>query len=122
MPPLDKITINSLQFKGLHGYYDRERVDGNEFEVDVTAKGDFRSAIENDDLDQTFNYEIVEEVAENVLSGESEKLIETLCKKIGDQLFERSPHIKKFSVTVRKLKPPIKTPAAFAEITMKWKR
>lgn len=119
---MDKITINSLSFRGLHGYYDRERMDGNEFEVDVTAKGNFRPAIENDDLEQTFNYEIVEEVAGNILSGESEKLIESLCKKIGDQLFERSPRIKKLTVTVRKLNPPIKTPAAYAEITMKWKR
>ena len=119
---MDKITINSLKFIGLHGYYDRERMDGNEFEVDVTAKGDFKSAIENDDLTQTFNYEIVEEVAGEILTGEPEKLIEALCKKIGDQLFERSPHVKKLAVTVRKLNPPIKTPAAFAEITMKWKR
>lgn len=119
---MDKITINSLSFRGLHGYYDRERIDGNEFEIDVTAKGDFKSAIENDDLKQTFNYELVEEVAGEVLSGESEKLIESLCKKIGDRLFELSPQVKKLSVTVRKLNPPIKTPAAFAEITMKWKR
>lgn len=119
---MDKITINSLRFKGLHGYYDRERAHGNEFEVDATAKGYFKSAIEKNDLDQTFNYEIVEEIAGNVLSGESEKLIETLCKKIGDQLFERSPHVKKLAVTVRKMNPPIKTPVAFAEITMKWKR
>ena len=119
---MDKITINSLSFKGLHGYYDRERIDGNDFEIDVSAKGDFKSAIENDDLDETFNYEIVEEIAGNILSGESEKLIESLCKKIGDRLFERSPKVKKLSVTVRKLNPPIKTPAAFAEITMLWKR
>lgn len=119
---MDKITIKSLKFKGLHGYYDRERLEGNEFEVDVTAKGNFKSSIENDDLDQTFNYEIVEEITGDILSGDSEKLIETLCKKIGDQLFERSPYVKKLAVTVRKLNPPIKTPAAYAEITMKWKR
>lgn len=119
---MDIITINSLKFTGLHGYYDREREEGNEFEIDVTAKGDFKSAIDNDDLSRTFNYEVVEDVAGKILSGQPEKLIETLCKKIGDQLFERSPHVKKLVVTVRKLNPPIKTQAAFAEITMKWKR
>tara|TARA_R100001143_G_C3360849_1_gene135467 strand:+ start:16387 stop:16746 length:360 start_codon:yes stop_codon:yes gene_type:complete len=119
---LDKITIKSLKYSGLHGYYDREREDGNVFEIDATAKGDFKSAIENNDLDQTFNYEIVEEVAGKILAGKSEKLIETLCKKIGDDLFERSPHVKELAITVRKLNPPIKTPAAYAEITMVWKR
>lgn len=119
---MDKITIKSLRFHALHGYYDRERKKGNEFEVDVTAKGLFKNAIRNDDLDLTFNYEIVEEVVSEIMTGEKEKLLETLCFKIGEQLFDKVNQVKKLSVTVRKLNPPIKTPAAYAEITMKWKR
>lgn len=119
---MDKITIKSLKFHALHGYYDHEREDGNEFEVDVTAKGAFREAIREDNLDLTFNYEWVEKIVADILHGKKEKLIETLCFQIGEKLFEKFPHIQKLHVTVRKLHPPIKTPAAYAEITMKWKR
>jgi 7,8-dihydroneopterin aldolase/epimerase/oxygenase len=119
---LDKITLKSLKFFGKHGYYDRERMDGNEFELDVIAKGNFIKAIEGNRLDKTFNYEIAEEAARNVFSGSEEKLIETLCHKIGEQIFEKAPEIKKLKVSVRKMNPPIQSPAAYAEITMSWKR
>lgn len=119
---MDKITLKSLKFFAKHGYYDQERVDGNEFELDVTARGNFKKAIEGNRLSKTFNYEIVEEVARDVFSGPEEKLIETLCHKIGEQIFEKAPGIKKLKVSVRKMNPPIQSPAAYAEITMTWKR
>ena len=119
---MDKITIKSLKFQGKHGYYDHERVDGNEFELDVTAWGKFKEAIKWNRLDKTFNYELVEEAALNFFSGPKEKLIETLCHNIGEQIFEIAPDIKKLKVSVRKMNPPIQSPAAYAEITMIWKR
>ena len=119
---MDKITIKALKFRGKHGYYENERLEGNDFELDVSAWGNFREAAQNRELNATFNYEHVETVAKNVLHGDSEKLIETLCMKIGDQLFEKSPRIKKLNVALRKLNPPINVPAGYAEISMTWKR
>jgi len=119
---LDKITIKALKFRGKHGYYERERKEGNDFELDVSAWGNFRKAIENDQLDKTFNYELVEIAALSVLHGPPEKLIETMCAKIGDELFEKADSVKKLTVTLRKLNPPITVPASYAEITMTWKR
>lgn len=111
-----------MEFTGKHGYYDEERQEGNHFELDVIAKGDFKKSIKNDDLDQTFNYEIVKEVAQNVFNGPSEKLIETLCNRIGNEIFEQSAIIKELTISLRKLNPPIGVPAKYAEITMTWKR
>ncbi len=119
---MDKITLKSLTFHGKHGYYEKERLEGNQFELDVTAEGNFRPSIKNDDLSGTFNYEIVETVAINVFEGASEKLIESLCEKIGSEIFKQCDNIATLSVSLRKLSPPIKTPAAYAEITMEWKR
>lgn len=119
---MDKITIKSLKFHGFHGYYGHERKEGNDFEVDVTAQGLFRGAIQNNNLDDTFNYEWVEQVVNQILHGKQEKLIEALCFRIGERLFEKASNVRKLKVTVRKLNPPIKTPAAYAEITMKWNR
>lgn len=111
-----------MTFHAGHGYYESERLDGNHFELDVIAEGNFRSSTKNDDLKKTFNYEIVEDVANKVFEGPSEKLIETLCEKIGAEIFDRSTNIASLTVSLRKLSPPIKTPAAYAEITMEWKR
>lgn len=119
---MDTITLKSLEFYGKHGYYDEERLEGNHFELDVIAKGDFKSSIADDNLGLTFNYEVVKEVAQSVFDGPSEKLIETLCKRIGDKIFEQSAVVKELTVSLRKLKPPIGVPAKYAEITMTWKR
>lgn len=119
---MDTITLKSLQFSGKHGYYDKERQKGNHFELDVIAKGDFKKSIDGDNLDRTFNYEIVKEVAQKVFEGPSEKLIETLCSRIGNEIFERSTITKELTVSLRKLNPPIGVPADYAEITMTWNR
>ncbi len=119
---LDKITIKSLKFQGKHGYYDHERENGNDFEVDITARGNFKPSINNDDLELTFDYERAQEITADIIHGPSEKLIETLCLNIGNQLFEQFSQIQKLSVSLRKMNPPVKSPAKFAEITMKWKR
>lgn len=119
---MDTITIKGLQFSGKHGFYESEREKGNRFELDIIAKGEFREAAENDDLQMTFNYETAEQIAEEVFSGESKKLIETLCAEIGDKLFDAHPFIRNLEVALRKMKPPIKTPIEYAEIRMSWQR
>ncbi len=119
---MDTITLKSLTFVGKHGYYEKERQRGNHFELDVVARGDFKSSIEEDSLDQTFNYELVKEVAERVFGGPPEKLIETLCSRIGNQIFEQSPVVEELTISLRKMNPPIGVPAQYAEITMTWNR
>lgn len=111
-----------MEFTGKHGYYNQERQEGNHFELDVIAKGNFKAAIEDDNLDLTFNYEIVKKVAQDVFNGPSEKLIETLCLRIGDQIFDRSTIVKELTISLRKLNPPVGVPAEYAEITMTWNR
>jgi dihydroneopterin aldolase len=119
---LDRITIKSLSFTGKHGYYPKERETGNSFEVDITAEGEFKQAIRENDLDNTFNYELASTCAKDVISGPSELLIETLCYRIGEAIFEQAKSVNKLTVTVRKLRPPIETEAEYAEIEMTWNR
>lgn len=119
---LDRITIKGLSFSGKHGYYPEERVAGNNFEVDVIAEGEFKKAIQQNDLKKTFNYELAATCARDVFNGKSELLIETLCFRIGEAIFEQAITTKKLTVIVRKINPPIETEAACAEIEMIWNR
>jgi 7,8-dihydroneopterin aldolase/epimerase/oxygenase len=119
---LDTITIKALKFHGKHGYHARERAEGNHFEVDLTAKGYFKDSIKQDDLAKTFDYQKAEQIAGEVFLGPSERLIETLCHNIGQRIFEQMPHIQSLKVSVRKMNPPVETPAKYAEIRMRWKR
>lgn len=120
---LDRITLKSLSYHAKHGYDDQERIDGNYFEVDVTAYGAFRAASNQDDnLQHTFNYQRAEELVSSVMKGKPRKLIETLCSDIGEHIFEEFSIAQTLEVSVRKLSPPIKTDSAYAEITLEWNR
>lgn len=120
---MDRITLKSLSFHANHGYDEKERVEGNQFEVDIIAYGPFRGAADGDnDLRQTFNYQQAEQIVSEVMMGESRKLIETLCSTIGSRVFEAFPIISSLKVSVRKLSPPINAKAAYAEITLEWNR
>ncbi len=119
---MDKITLKSIEYFAHHGYYDEERQRGNRFEVDITAKGNFSDAANGDELEKTFDYERAEKMVSDVMNGKSVKLIETICKRIGDDIFSADPSILELKVAIRKLSPPIKNPAQYSEIVMKWKR
>ncbi|MEX2602008.1 MAG: dihydroneopterin aldolase [Balneolaceae bacterium] len=119
---MDTLTIKSVQLHGNHGYYESEQSDGNKFELDVILRADFRPAAITDDLSLTCNYETVEEVARQVMQGPSQKLIESLCLKIGDRLFERFPTVTHMELALRKLDPPLQQPTAYSEIRMEWQR
>lgn len=120
---MDRITLKSLAFHAKHGHNEQERINGNQFEIDIEAYGAFRHVAEQDDgLHQTFDYAKAEEIARRVMLGTSRKLIETLCKDIGDQIFTEFTIVRALSVSVRKLRPPIQTDAAYAEITLEWNR
>ncbi len=119
---LDVITIKSIQFHGKHGHAEIERIEGNQFEVDVTAKGFFKDSIKNEELDKTFDYALAEKTAAEIIYGPSKKLIETLCYQIGEELFKKAETVLELTVTVRKLSPPVDSPAEYAQITMTWKR
>lgn len=118
----ETLTIKSLQLEGNHGFYESEQRKGNRFELDVILEGNFRRAGETDDLGLTVNYEVVEEIVLLIMKGPPQKLIESLCKKIGDTLFEKFTDVSSLELALRKLDPPIQTPAAYTEIRMQWQR
>jgi dihydroneopterin aldolase len=117
---LDTLTLKSIQLRGKHGVYSSEREKGNQFEVDIIIRGDFRSAAEQDDLALAPDYAVAEKIVREIISGPSKLLIETLCKKIGDTIFETFPRVKQLEVAVRKLNPAMESPVKFAEIRMQW--
>lgn len=119
---METLTLKSLSFRAYHGYFEKEREKGNDFEVDLFFSADFRKAGDSDRLKDTIDYQEVLKIVKSVMEGPSLKLIETLAKRIGDKLFEQFPETEKLEVAVRKLSPPLNTETAYSEIRMQWQR
>jgi dihydroneopterin aldolase len=119
---METLTLKSLQFHAYHGYYEKERKEGNNFEVDLIFKADLRKAGSTDDLNDTIDYQDVLKEVQTVMNGPSLKLIETLAKNIGDRLFDHFPTIQSLDVAVRKLNPPLSVKTEYSEIRIQWQR
>lgn len=119
---MDKLVLKGLQFHGLHGFFEEERVNGNHFEIDVAFFSDFKASAKMDDLSKTIDYSEARDIVASIMEGPSQKLIETLCFLIGQKLYERFHFVQTLSVSVRKLNPPMTGETAYSEITMKWPR
>ncbi|MDR8392871.1 dihydroneopterin aldolase [Aliifodinibius sp. S!AR15-10] len=119
---MDTLRLNGLQYHARHGFYEEERTNGNDFEIDLEFSLDLRGAGQTDDLDKTVNYEEVEAIVRSVMEGPSQKLIETLTYMIGEALFEQFPEVIHLEVSLRKLNPPLQTKTKFSEVIMTWQR
>ena len=119
---LDKLTLKGLRYRGLHGVHEIERVEGNDFEVDLIFFCDLRPAAQTDDLNLTVDYEKAEKLVSEVQLGPSKKLIERLCHEIGESLMKHFPLALALRVVVRKLAPPVKQAADYSEVCMNWRR
>ncbi len=115
------VTLKSIRFHARHGVLPHEKVDGNDFEVDVVMDADLLRASRSDDLAHTVDYGRVADIVGDVMRGEPVDLIETLVRRIGERLMAASPALRGLTVAVRKLNPPIDGQAAYSEVRETWR-
>ncbi|MDZ7772335.1 MAG: dihydroneopterin aldolase [Balneolaceae bacterium] len=119
---MDTLRLNALRYKAPHGYHEEERRRGNTFEVDLRFEGDFRQAGRSDELEHALDYQQAETAVRSVMEGPSVKLLETLALRIGERLLAQHPQARRIEVAVRKMDPPLPSPASHSEIRMSWTR
>ncbi len=103
---LDRVALRGLRARGRHGWYDRERADGQIFLVDVVLHLDTTPAAASDHLNDTVDYGLLGERVVAVVEGESVRLLETLAQRIADQCLS-DPRVVQVEVTVHKPDAPM---------------
>lgn len=112
---LDRVTLRGLRARGHHGVFERERIEGQTFVVDLVLYLDTRPAAAGDDLTRTAHYGIVAEEVTAIIAGDPVDLIETLAQRIADQCLKHEP-VEEVEVTVHKPDAPITVP--FDDVTV----
>ena len=112
---LDRIAIQGLRGRGLHGVYPRERAEGQTFIVDTVLFLDTRAAARDDDLTATADYGSISEKIVAVIEGEPVNLIETLAQRVADVCLAEA-RVRRVRVTVHKPDAPITVP--FDDVTV----
>src|SRR5690606_12269044 len=111
----DEIVLTGLTVCGRHGVFEHERVDGQEFTIDLRLRLSLADAAASDDVADTVHYGELAETVAAVVAGEPVNLIETLAQRIADVALA-DPRVRSAVVTVHKPHAPI--PLTFADVAV----
>jgi dihydroneopterin aldolase len=104
---MGRIAIEGMHFHAYHGYYEKERQEGNHFIIDVYVDTDFERAAEEDLISGTINYEGIYEEVKAVMQ-EKYLLLEHVAQQVHQKLEQKyGAHVQYLKVRVSKLNPPI---------------
>jgi len=98
---MDKIFIQNLAIRGKHGVQPEERMNAQEFVLDILVGFDTRKAAASDNLEDTIDYDFFRNSAKAIVEGESFHLIEKLADTVAQKILEDA-RIYTVSVTIRK--------------------
>jgi dihydroneopterin aldolase len=106
-PGGDRIEIRDLRVVGVHGVLPEERERAQPFSLDIVAWVDMAEAQGSDNLTETVDYGALAQVAADVVSQRSYRLLEALAGRLADALLITDSRLEAVEVTVRKLRPPL---------------
>lgn len=116
-----KIELSDIQFHSFHGVLEEERNTGGNFEINLAVY--FKPAVlpirhMNETIDYASLYEMVK-----LRMEKPTLLLETLATEIAQEVLNTFQEIKKVTVAIKKLNPPIPffTGSVSVEYTMKQK-
>jgi dihydroneopterin aldolase len=100
------IQIEGMEFYSFHGHYKEEQIVGNRFLVDLTIETDMSMPMESDNLRDATNYQRAYEIVKLQMEVKSH-LLEHIAGRILDAIFAEMEGIKKATVKVSKMNPPM---------------
>ena len=95
-----------MEFYSFHGHYREEQIVGNKFMVDLTLETDMAVPSESDSLKDAVNYQRAYEIVKTEMEKKSH-LLEHIAGRIIKALYSEMTGIKKISVKVSKMNPPM---------------
>ncbi len=106
-PGGDRIEILDLRVVGVHGLLPEERERAQPFSLDIVAWVDTAAAQQSDALTDTVDYGALAQLASEVVSKRSYRLLEALAGRLAEALLGTDSRLEAIEVTVRKLRPPL---------------
>lgn len=101
-----RLLLNDMRFFAHHGVFEEEAIIGGEYTVSIEMEVDVSKAALTDNLSDTINLQEVYDITRKTMRQPS-KLIENAAYRIVKALKQRFTEIKKITVTLCKINPPI---------------
>ena len=104
---MEKIIIKGLKLFAYHGVNPEEKIDGQNFILDITAELDVKKAQLSDNVEHTVSYAKIIKTVKAVFTEKSYNLIETAANKVGMAIMQEYPKLRSVTVLLKKPEAPI---------------
>ncbi|WP_435413949.1 dihydroneopterin aldolase [Polaribacter aestuariivivens] len=100
------IKVNNIKLFANHGCLSEEEKIGSEYRVDVEVKASLKKSAKTDNLADTVDYVHLNHIVKEEMAIRSE-LLEQVAQRILDRFFREIRMIRRATVSVSKINPPI---------------
>ncbi|MEH6536852.1 MAG: dihydroneopterin aldolase [Psychroserpens sp.] len=100
------IIVENLRVFAHHGCLKEETKIGSDYRVDLEVKANLKASSKTDNLSDTVDYVLLNKIIKEEMDKPS-KLLETVAKRILNRIFTEDTLVKKATVSISKLNPPI---------------
>jgi len=100
------IKLKNIRTFSYHGCLVEESKIGSDYRVDLEVKTDLRKSCISDQLADTVDYVLLNQIVEEEMAIRSE-LLEHVAHRIIVRIFTEAPSVSRITIGVSKLNPPI---------------
>lgn len=104
---MDKILIRNLKIFAYHGVNPEEKVQGQNFILDIDAFVDISVPCKTDSVDDTVSYADIIEETVRIFTSRKYDLVERAAERVSEGLFERFEKIQALRILLKKPDAPI---------------
>lgn len=119
---MDKIIVKGLKVYAYHGVNPEEKVEGQEFVLDITANIDLTVPRESDNIEDTVSYAEIMKEATRVFTIQKDDLIERAAQRVARVLLDKFDKIQAITVTLKKPQAPIKADFDYVAVEIEERR
>lgn len=116
-----KVVARGVRVFAHHGVLPREKLEGQEFLIDLEMELEEGAEPVDDDLSSTVDYSVVVEEVVSLATGERYELVETLASRIVEYLLSLDG-VARASATVKKTRAPLPVQAEWVGVTVTGER
>lgn len=115
------IRVRDIRLYTNHGCLEEEGKIGSDYIVHVEVEADLEKSSVSDRLDETVDYVSLYQIVCKHMQ-QRVKLLETVVKKINDEIMDRFAEVQSSEVEVCKINPPIGGDVGYVSVTGKAQR
>lgn len=119
---MDKIIVKDLELFCYHGVNAEEKRDGQLFVFDIEAFLTLSVPCKTDNVDDTVSYAKIIKTVRRVAQSEKNDLLERVCQRVADSLFEEFDMISALKITLKKPNAPIKAKFGYVAVEIERSR